>query len=310
MAIIWKVISVIMSLIFSFAGVGGSFTAVPVDTDVFGYSDQGFLGREDGASRTFYTYDEWQLFCKGLDNTKMMEYASGIDESLFDEHNLILVDIMCPGSNIKVKVAAAMETGTTVNLEYLHVSEMDMGGFTMICYNTVFITTNKKYVSNVKLDKIGDLTVPFLVEDEMYYLYKVVPTDFKPDSYDENFDKVSYVFTNYEDYAEFVRNGQWKLDDYIDYVDEKYFENRNLVVVVAGLNDGGDSLRISYPIENGNTLNITCYTVSQPVMSPGVECEEAVFIRTSKNIETVALERGDNINIPFCLNNMNPMLWR
>ena len=310
MAFIWRIISVIMSLIFSFAGIGGSYTAVPVKTDVFDYSDHGFLGQKDGASRTFYTYDEWQIFYKGLDNAKMKEYASGIDESLFDEHNLILVDIMCPASNVKVKVTAATEVGATVNLECLRVSERDMGGLTMVCYNTIFIITNKKYVSNVELDSIEDLTVPFLVEDEMYYLYKVIHTDFKPDSYDENFDKTSYVFSNYEDYADFVRNGQWELDDYIDYVDEKYFESRNLVVVVAGVNDGGDSLRISYPVENGNTLNVTCYCVSQPVLAPDVECEEAVFIRTSKNIEAVALERGDDISIPFCLNNMNPMLWR
>lgn len=310
MAIIWKIISVIMSLVFSFAGIGGSYTAVPVNTDVFDCSDQGFLGQKDGASRTFYTYNEWQIFYKGLDDAKMKEYASGIDESLFDERNLILVDIMCPASNVKVKVTAATEVGTTVNLECLRVSEYGMDGATVLCYNTVFITTNKKYVSNVKLNSIEDMTVPFLVNEEMSYLYKVVSTDFKPECYDENFDKISYIFSNYEDYAEFIRNGQWELDDYIDYVDEKYFENRNLVVVVAGLNDGGDSLRISYPAENGNTLNVTCYCVSQPVLAPGIECEEAVFIRTSKNIETVELERGDNISIPFCLNNMNPMLWR
>lgn len=310
MAIIWKLISVIMSFILWLSGIGGNVQAVPVDTAVYSSASDGFLGQIHGASKVFYTYEQWEIFCKTLDDERKKEYASNIDESLFDEHNLIIVDIMCPDSNSKVKVTSAMEVNTDVELEYLRVSEYDMGGFTAVCYDTVFVTTNKKYVSNIKINKNEDMTVPFLVRESMPRLYKVVSTDFKPDFYDENFDKASYLFTDYVDYKNFVDNGQWEMNDYIDIVDEEYFETKNLVVAVAGLADSGDSLRISYPVENGNTLEVTCYAVSQPVISLGVECEEAVFIKTSKNIENVKLERGENVSIPFCLDGSNPMLWR
>lgn len=140
-------------------------------------------------------------------------------------------------------------------------------------------------------------------------LYQVVQTDFKPECYDENFDTSSYLFTDYESFRVFIDKGEWELGKYIDIVDEKYFESKNLVVAVVSLADGGDGLRISYPIENGNTLQFKCYAVSQPCIAPDIECEEAVFIETSKKIEKIELERGDRISIPFMLDGSNPMIY-
>ena len=310
MAIIWRVVSAIMAFIFFITGTGSLIGGTPVyDIEVFDFCMEGFLGQRDGATRVFYTYGEWQLFCKTLDNPKMVEYASNIEESLFDEHNLILVDIECSASNVKVKIANAMEDRTTLNIDYLCVDECDMVGATVMCYNTVFATTSKKYISNVELNEIDGMTVPFLLDESVPNLYRIVATDFKPEAYDENFDKASYLFTNYADYKDFVDNGQWKMSDYIDIVDEKYFETKNLVIAVFGLADGGDSLRISYPVEDGNTLKFKGYTVSQPVVATGMECEEAVFIETSKVIESVEFIRGDREDIPFCLDGSNPAIW-
>lgn len=308
MAIIWRIISAFMSFILWFSGLWGYTQAVPVDTAVYSSASDGFLGQIHGASKVFYTYEQWEIFCKTLDDDRKKEYASSIDKSLFDEHNLIIVDIMCPDSNSKVKVTSAMEINTDVELEYIRVSEYDMGGFQAICYDTVFVTTNKKYVSNIKINKNKDMTVPFLVRESMPRLYKIVSTDFKPDCYDENFDMASYLFCNYEDYKNFVDNGQWKMDEYI--ADEQYFETKNLVVVVFALADGGDSLRISYPVERGNTLEFKCYAVSQPVISTAMECEEAVFVETSKRIDTLEITRGEKVEIPFCLNGKNPMMFQ
>lgn len=309
MAIIWRIISTFMAFVFLITGTGSLIGGSPVyDIEVFDSCMEGFLGQRDGATRVFYTYNEWELFYKTLDNPKMTEYASSIDESLFDEHNLILVDIECSASNVKVKIANAMENRTAVDLTYLHVDEYGMVGATVMCYNTVFITTSKKYISKVNLNKLDDMTVPFLLEESVPKLYRVVSTEFKPEYYDENFDKESYLFTDYNSYIDFVNNGQWEMNNYIDVVNEKYFETKNLVVAVASLADGGDSLRISYPIEEGNTLKFSCYAVSQPVISPAAECEEAVFIETSKNIEKVELERGEMVDIPFCLDGSNPAI--
>lgn len=310
MAIIWRIISAFMSFLFFITGTGSLIGGTPVyDIEVFDSCMEGFLGQREGATRVFYTYDEWKLFCKTLDNPKMIEYASRIDESLFDEHNLILVDIECADSGVKVKIANAMEEKTAVNLKYLHVDEYGMVGATVICYNTVFITTSKKYISDVKLNKLDNMTVPFLLEESVPNLYRIVSTEFKPEWYDEYFDKESYLFTDYESYIDFINNGKWKMNDYIDFADEEYFERKNLVVAVVSLADGGDSLRISYPIEEGNTLKFSCYAVSQPTIAPDIESEEAVFIETSKSIENVELERGDRVDIPFCLNGSNPAIY-
>lgn len=305
----YRIISLILSFVFAISGYGSLIGTPVYDIEVFDSCLDGFLGQRDGATRVFYTYNEWKIFCSTLDNPKMVECALEIEKSLFDEHNLILVDIECNEGNVDVKIAAAMECGTNLYIDYLRVNELDMVGTTAICYNTIFAVTSKKYITNVKLNKLDDMTVPFLLDDYVPNLYRVAATDFKPESYDEYFDKASYLFTNYADYKDFVDNGQWEMNDYIDIVDEKYFETKNLVVAVLGLYDSGDALRVSYPIEDENTLRFKGYVVSQPVIAPDVECEEVVFIETSKNIENVEFERGERVSIPFCLNGSNPVIF-
>lgn len=165
MAIIWRIISAVMALFFFVTGSGSLSSAAPVaDIDVFDVCMDGFLGNRDEATRVFYSYSEWELFCETLENPKMIEYASKIEESLFDNHNLILADIECSAGDVNVKIATAMEYGTTLSIDYLRVSELDMGGAAVICYNTVFAVTSKKYITNVELNRLDNMTVPFLIE--------------------------------------------------------------------------------------------------------------------------------------------------
>lgn len=299
-AIILRVISFVMSLVFMIAGYGSWIGGTPVvDVKVFDSSLDGFLGTVDGQYKIFYTYDEWNLFCKSLKNERMKAFASEIKESDFDNRSLAVIDIEKSSSDWRVNVINAKQNGTTLEIDYLKVSQEDIGGAAVICNATIFAFTDNKYVSKVKLNEREEMTVPFLIyacESNYYHIFK---TECSEESAEE-FGEETVIFKDYESWNAFNESGKWEFRGCGHTFDEKYFEKKNLAVTIV-CHSAGDSLRISLPIEDGNELRFTRYSVREPIIAPDVMSYEAVFVETSKNVEAVSVSKGEDMSVPFML---------
>ena len=153
MAVFYRIISWIMTFVFTLFGYGSLIGGTPItDVKVYNQSMGGFLGDKDENYRIFYTYDEWEDFVDGLTNPYMQEIANEYGEDVFNEHSLVLADIMLTSSDWKVKVCSAAQNVGTVEIDYLRVRE-DVFGFQAICYNTIFVVADK-YTSKVEFNEI------------------------------------------------------------------------------------------------------------------------------------------------------------
>ncbi len=298
MAVFYRIVSWIMTFVFALFGYGSLIGGTPItDVKVYNQSMDGFLGDKDENYRIFYTYDEWEDFVDDLSNPYMQEFANEYGEEIFDEHSLVLADIMLTSSDWKVKACGAVQNVGTVEIDYVRVRE-DVFGFQAICYNTIFAVVDK-YTSRVELKEVDKINVPFIEEESIPHFYSVVDADSDEESA-ELFGSETYFFTDYESWKDFIDSGKWEFDSYADSVTEEYFDENNLALLVMS-HGAGWQLRISYPTEESNKWQINYYSVSEPTFKLGILDIDAVFVETGKNIEDVEFINGGDISIPYML---------
>lgn len=306
-AIFYRIVSWIMSFVFAIVGYGSLIGGTPlINVKVYDHSMNGFLGDTDENYRIFYTYDEWEKFVDDIDNPMMKEYAEKYDEAVFEEHSLVLADIMLSSSDWKVKVCSANQDVTTVKINYIRVRE-DTVGFQAICFNTIFAVT-EKYVSKVEFNEEDSMNIPFMLKESVPNFYSVVDVD-SDEEPAEQFGSETYFFTDYESWKSFIDSGKWDFDGYADNVTEEYFEKNNLALLVMS-HGAGCQLRISPPAEKDNIWQINYYSVSEPTMKLGVEDTDAVFVEISKKIDEVEFINGGDFSVPFMLDgSVSAIYW-
>ena len=305
-AIFLRIVSFVMSVVFMIAGYGSWIGGIPVvDVKVFDSSLDGFLGTVDGKYRIFYTYDEWTLFCKSLKDERKKAFASEFKESDFDNRSLAVIDIEKSSSDWKVMVTDANQDGTTLEVNYVKVSQADVVGAQVVCNATIFAFTHNKYVSKVSLNERERMFVPFLIDACEPKYYHIFQTECTEESAEE-FGKETVLFKDFESWKAFNESGKWKFIGCEHTFDEDYFERKNLAVTIVS-HSAGDSLRICLPVESGNELKFTRYSVNEPIVAPGIMSFDAVFVETSKNIDVVSVEKGEDMRIPFMLDGSVPV---
>lgn len=305
-AILLRVISAILSFVFLITGYGSMIGGTPVvDVEVLDLSLDGFLGNVDENYRVFYTYSEWESFCKGIEDTRMKAFASKFEKADFKGRSLAVIDIEKSSSEWRVKVVGANQNTTTLKINYMKVNEEDVGGFQVVCYATIFAFTNNKYVSKVELNEMEKMTVPFLIDACSPNYFHVFKAESESGSA-ELFGEEKHLFKDYKSWNDFLESGKWEFKGCEHIFDEEYFERKNLAVTIIS-HGAGDSLRISLPIEKENTVKFTCYSVSEPIVSPDILSFEAVFVETGKAVDSISTEKGERKTIPFMLDGSVPI---
>lgn len=299
-AILWKIISAIMSVVFFISGfIPGSNLNEPKpveDIKVFDGVFISIIGKEK--YHVFSTYEELNIYSETHYSPSVKEYVESVDKSLFEEKNLVVVNVLYADSSWKTKVTSVLQTGNTLEVEYVAVQDLYSVALCAEHYSTVFVTTNK-LISNVKVTKLDSMEIPFMLDGSREGWFNIVDTEIH--GLTEEFSGYTNVFSDFEGWKEFLDSGKYEFEEYADTIDEKYFENKNLAVAVVGSSDGSD-VRIQYPdVKEGNLL-IDYYLVSQPGIYPDNITYQTIFVETNKNISTVtATLKDSHFSVPFVL---------
>ncbi len=299
-AILWKIISAIMSAIFFITGLIPGINLnepKPVeDIKVFDDIPSAFACEEDYV--VFSSYDDWDGFLEktGYINERD-EFISSISESFFKENNLVLIEVVLPDTSYMTKVISAVQQGNTLSVELIPLS-VDMFGFTVICYSEIFITTSK-LVSKVEINELDSMIIPFMLDGSSEGRFSIVDTEIH--GLTEEFSGYSNVFSDYTSWKEFVDSGKYEFKNYDDSIDEKYFENKNLAVAVVGMT-ASDDARIEFPDIIEDNLLINYYLVSQPGVYPDIITYQTIFYETDKTVSDVTVTLKDaDFSVPFVL---------
>ncbi len=299
-AILWKIISAIMSVVFFFAGLIPGLNLnepKPVeDIKVFDGVFISIIGKEK--YHVFSTYEELNIYSETHYSPSVKEYVESVDKSLFEENNLVVINVLYADSSWKTKVTSVLQTGNTLEVEYVAVQDLYSVALCAEHYSTVFVTTNK-LISNVKVTKLDSMEIPFMLDGSREGWFNIVDTEIH--GLTEEFSGYTNVFSDFEGWKEFLDSGKYEFEEYADTIDEKYFENKNLAVAVVGSSDGSD-VRIQYPdVKEGNLL-INYYLVSQPGVHLGIETWQTVFFETDKSVSSVTATLKDpHFSVPFVL---------
>lgn len=299
-AILWKIISAIMSAIFFITGLipGISLNEPkPVENiKVFDDIPSAFACEEDYV--IFSSYDDWDGFLEKTGYTNERdEFISSVSESFFKENNLVLIEVVLPDTSYMTKVISAVQQGNTLSVEFIPLS-VDMFGFTVVCYSEIFITTSK-LVSNVEISELDSMIIPFMLDGSMKDRFSIVDTEIH--GLTEEFNGYSNVFSDFTSWKEFVDSGKYEFKDYADSIDEKYFENKNLAVAVVGMT-ASDDARIEFPDIIEDNLLINYYLVSQPGVYPDIITYQTIFYETDKTVSSITVTLKDaNFSVPFTL---------
>lgn len=299
-AILWKIISAIMSVVFFISGfIPGSNINEPKPVEnikVFDDIPSAFACEEDCV--IFSSYDEWDGFLEKTGYTNERdEFISSVGESFFKENNLVLIEVGLPDTSYMTKVISAVQQGNTLSVELIPLS-VDLFGFTILCYSEVFITTSK-LVTKVKVTELDSMVIPFILDGSMEDHFSIVDTEIH--GLTEEFSGYTNVFSDFEGWKEFLDSGKYEFEEYADTIDEKYFEIKNLVAVIVSKN-AREETRIEYPDIKDDNIMIDYYLVSQPGIYPDNITYQTIFVETNKNISTVTATLKDpNFSVPFVL---------
>lgn len=299
-AILWKIISAIMSVVFFISGfIPGSNLNEPKpveDIKVFDDIPSAFACEEDCV--IFSSYDEWDGFLEKTGYTNERdEFISSVGESFFKENNLVLIEVGLPDTSYMTKVISAVQQGNTLSVELIPLS-VDLFGFTILCYSEVFITTSK-LVTKVEVTELDSMVIPFILDGSMEDHFSIVDTEIH--GLTEEFSGYTNVFSDFEGWKEFLDSGKYEFEEYADTIDEKYFEIKNLVAVIVSKN-AREETRIEYPDIKDDNIMIDYYLVSQPGIYPDNITYQTIFVETNKNISTVTATLKDpNFSVPFVL---------
>lgn len=299
-AILWKIISAIMSVVFFISGfIPGSNLNEPKpveDIKVFDDIPSAFACEEDCV--IFSSYDEWDGFLEKTGYTNERdEFISSVGESFFKENNLVLIEVGLPDTSYMTKVISAVQQGNTLSVELIPLS-VDLFGFTILCYSEVFITTSK-LVTKVEVTELDSMVIPFILDGSMEDHFSIVDTEIH--GLTEEFSGYTNVFSDFEGWKEFLDSGKYEFEEYADTIDEKYFEIKNLVAVIVSKN-AREETRIEYPDIKDDNIMIDYYLVSQPGIYPDNITYQTIFVETNKNISTVTATLKDpNFSVSFVL---------
>ena len=299
-AILWKIISAIMSVVFFISGfIPGSNINEPKPVEnikVFDDIPSAFACEEDCV--IFSSYDEWDGFLEKTGYTNERdEFISSVGESFFKENNLVLIEVGLPDTSYMTKVISAVQQGNTLSVELIPLS-VDLFGFTILCYSEVFITTSK-LVTKVEVTELDSMVIPFILDGSMEDHFSIVDTEIH--GLTEEFSGYTNVFSDFEGWKEFLDSGKYEFEEYADTIDEKYFEIKNLVAVIVSKN-AREETRIEYPDIKDDNIMIDYYLVSQPGIYPDNITYQTIFVETNKNISTVTATLKDpNFSVPFVL---------
>ena len=299
-AILWKIISAIMSVVFFISGlVPGSSLNEPKlveDIKVFDKVFSSIIGKED--YHVFSTYEELDIYRNANSSLSVKEFVDSVDESLFEENNLVVISIPYADSSWIAKVTSALQVGNTLKIEYASVQEVSFVSLCAVHYSTVFVTTNK-LISNVKVTELDSMKISFILDGSMKGQFSIVDTEIH--GLTEEFSGYSNVFSDFTGWKEFADSGKYEFEGYADSIDEKYFENKNLAVAVVAMS-ASDDARIEFPDVAEGDLMINYYLVSQPGIHPGIETYQTIFVETDKTVSDITVTLKDShFSVPFIL---------
>ncbi len=299
-AILWKIISAIMSVVFFFAGlIPGSNLNEPKPVEDIKVFDEVFIsiiGKEK--YHVFSTYEELNIYSETHYSPSVKEYVESVDKSLFEENNLVVINVLYADSSWKTKVTSVLQTGNTLEVEYVAVQDLYSVALCAEHYSTVFVTTNK-LISNVKVTKLDSMEIPFMLDGSREGWFNIVDTEIH--GLTEEFSGYTNVFSDFEGWKEFLDSGKYEFEEYADTIDEKYFEIKNLVAVIVSKN-AREETRIEYPDIKDDNIMIDYYLVSQPGIYPDNITYQTIFVETNKNISTVTATLKDpHFSVPFVL---------
>lgn len=289
-----KLFSLIMSFIISvinlIPGLGGfSETrevtfAKPIDCDYVEVLEN------DGDWKVFSTQKQFESFFEDVADCPAKEYADEFDDSLFDNYNVVIINIVLPSSNENVHVKHAEENGTTLKLQYITSTQTPLVGTTAMESSLIFVAASK-HVYDVELVNEGRLQLPFIIADSFGELYKVVEADLREYSNDAGAEKL--VFSSYAEWSDYLLNGAYKLSGCEDIINESFFETNNLVLVADGLASYHYSLHVGEWRTENNTLHLEYWAVFENLIAPDAERGQAILFAVGKNIDSVSATRNE-----------------
>lgn len=289
-----KLFSLIMSFIIFFAGLFPWFSDFSETREVAfaETADCNYIDvlKNDGDWKIFRTQKQFESFFVGVGDCPAKEYADEFNDSFFDNYNVVIVNIVLPSSVGSVHVKHAEENGTTLKLQYITSTQTPLVGTDALENSLIFVVTSK-YVFDVELENAGRVALPFTIADSFGKLYRVVEADMREYSEDSSADKL--VFSSYAEWSDYLLNGAYKLEDYEDMVTESFFETNNLVLVADGLASPHHSFRVGKWYTEDNTLYLEYWDVSEPILAPAVEIDEAILFAVGKNIDSVSATRNE-----------------
>ena len=289
-----KLFSLIMSFIISLAGLFpwfGNFSETRevafAETADCNYID---VLENDGDWKIFRTKKQFESFFADVGDCPAKEYADEFNGSLFDNYNVVIVNIVLPSSNENVHVKYAEENGATLKLQYITSTQTPLVGTTALENSLIFVVTSK-HVYDVELVNEGRVLLPFTIADSFGKLYEVVEADLRKCGEYSGADKL--VFSSYAEWSNYLLNGAYKLNDCEDTVTESFFETNNLVLVADSLACFHRSLHVGEWYTEGNTLYLEYWDVYENKIAPAAERDQAILFAVGKNIDSVSATRNE-----------------
>lgn len=298
MAILQKIVSAIMALIMSLF----SFVIPPVEIDVLNIAGEvistGSNSRPNVNTPVICrSYIEFEMFCKASNSKELKEYLTDVDRALFDDYCIVAAHIAVPDTSCKAYVSSVDFDGKTLVIDYVRADFVNFVALTVISYETVVLIVDKR-IKNVELNEGKPERLDFYPRDAMFGC-QIAETSPVPPYYpeDEGCFEGYFVFEDYESWADFRDNGNWKIDNSIE-IEEDYFDNSNLVVAITTHSSGGYNLYFSDCVEDGSNAEIKFYSAYEPGIHTDNLNYEAAFVPVSKDVKTADVD-FEFINLPF-----------
>ena len=90
----------------------------------------------------FDNYDEFRFYCLTVNQSKEMEeYAESLGKEYFEEHNLVIVDVVLADIKDKTYFVSAKENNETLNIGYSIVA-LDAGDG-VVCVDSLCVKASK-----------------------------------------------------------------------------------------------------------------------------------------------------------------------
>lgn len=245
-------------------------------------------------------YSSFEDFCDTSNDKVLDEYAQNLDKEIFENYCIVAVNMEVSSPAQKVYVTSAEYDGRTLEINYVTVN-YPYGAADVISYETIIVYADKS-VNKVKLNNEETIDAEFYPQKYMYP-FSIANADPVSPYYPEdggNFEGY-FVFEDYESWASFRDNGNWKFSNYKDIAaNESFFERNNLIVAITTLSSGGYSLRFSDMSESNETAEIKLCTVYEPGIHTDAINYDAALIAASKNIKSADINYAE-IHLPFRL---------